>query len=179
MARSFAAVSLGLVLALLGATARAEPPVERVRALLSGYEQGPTAQALRALGPGTLGVLMALAEDPAERLYVRLRALGATAHFPEPRTRAFLLRVARQDGQNELLARQAVAALSQGFGAAAMDELTGFLHHDHAFVRRVAARGLARIGTDECKRRLRRHLDWEPDPVVRRAVERALTGPPG
>jgi HEAT repeat protein len=179
MARFLAALSLGLVLVLLGATARAEPPVERVRALLSGYEQGPTAGALRALGPGTLDVLMTLAEDPAERLHVRLRALGATAHFPEPRTRAFLLRVARQRGQDELLARQAVAALSRGFGVAAMDELTGFLRHEHAFVRRVAARGLARIGTEECKRRLRRHLDEEPDPVVRRAVERALTGPPG
>jgi HEAT repeat protein len=167
-----------LVVTLIAASAPTlandQPSVDRVRSLLSGYEHQPGPEQLRALGPDTLQVLISLYEDRGEPTYIRLRAVSAAAHFASTPARAFLRRVAREPGQGDLFVRQAVMGLAQGFGVAALDEVSGFLRHDEPLVRRAAATCLGRMGTTESTRRLRRHLDTEHDPVVRRVVHRML-----
>jgi HEAT repeat protein len=162
--------------------AGAQPPAERVRTLLSAYEQLPGATHWRDLGPGTLEVLIALHDDPREPGYVRLRALAAAGHFPGPRARTFLLRVARAPEQDELFVREALLALQRGFKEDAVEEVSAFLRHERPLVRRAAATCIGRMDRTLAEPRLRRHLDREHDPVVRRVVQRVLrrlTDPPG
>src|SRR5687768_4239393 len=92
------------ILILLPSLAGAQPPSrERVRSMLMGYEQIPSHDQWRALGPETLAVLISLYDDQNQPPFVRLRAVGATAAFPTAATRTFLLAVARADGQGDLI----------------------------------------------------------------------------
>jgi HEAT repeat protein len=145
--------------------------------MLSGYEDVPGAEAWRALGPETLQVLVSLYNDGSEPPYVRLRAVGAAAHYPSPAARTFLLGVARAPGQNDLFVRAAVLALGRAFDQRAVDAVKSFLGHRDAVVREAAARALGRMGGPEATRALRARMDEETDPQVRSALDRALNSP--
>jgi HEAT repeat protein len=176
------ATALWVATLVPSSVAAAQPPEQRVRALLSAYEQLPGAAQWRALGPDTLAVLISLHDDPREPTYVRLRALAAAGHFPVPRARAFLLRVARAPEQDELFVREALLALQRAFKDDAVEEVSEFLRHERPLVRRAAATGIGRMDRAIAEPRLRRHLDREHDRVVRRVVQRVLrrlTDPPG
>lgn len=181
LVRSFTVTTsllIALVLMWAPEPAHGQPPVDRVRQLLSGYEHVPGRETLGALGPDTERVLMALARDPGERGYVRLRAVGALAHFPTDRAQAFLLGVARDGELDPLFVREAVLALGRGFGKRAVAQVAPFLRHDDPAVRRAAARALAMAGTPRAREHMRKHLAHEPSPSIRRAIERWLAQPP-
>jgi HEAT repeat protein len=159
---------LALAVGLLAAPASAQEPTRpQVRQLLSGYEQGPSAEQWRALGPGTLAVLVALYDDPAEPPYVRLRAVGAAAHYPGPAARTFLLAVARAPDQGDLFVREAVLALGRAFGAEALADVRPFLDSRHPVVREAAGRALGAMATPEAAAALRSRITRERDRVVR------------
>jgi HEAT repeat protein len=161
--------------ALGPATVSANPPTKaQVRAMLSGFEDVPTAAHFRALGPGALPVLIALYDDAREPGYVRMRAVAATAHFPTPATRTFLRAVARAPRQNDLFVREAVVALGRAFGERAIGDVTPFLESRHVTVREAAARTLGRIGTPRALDALRRRSLVEPDVHVRDVLAREL-----
>lgn len=162
------------ILAPSFAQAQTAPSRAQVRALLSGIEHTPSDADWRRVGEGALPILLDLYNDTREVPYVRLRAVGATAAFPRPAVRTFLLAVARADGQNDLMVREAVSALGRGFGATATSELIAFLDHDEEVVREVAARWLGRIGESEGTRALRARLTVERNASVRQVIERAL-----
>jgi len=169
------AVSVLLLCALPSlASAQAAPSRERVRQMLSGVEDTPSDEGWRRLGDGVIPVLIDLYDDPDEAPYVRLRAIGATAAFPRPAVRTFLLAVARLEGQGDLFVREALLALARGFGAAASGDLRPFLAHDEPVVREAAARALGQVGDAGATRALRARLAVERDATVREAIEAAL-----
>lgn len=178
-------IELCLVVLLLGAAAPAAaraqaqgaPTVAHVRMLLSSYERGPGLEVFRRLGPGALDVLIGLYDDPAEAWFVRLRAVGATAAFPSPRAHAFLMRVAAQQAGDPLYVRAAALALGRAFGKGAVGDLTKLLTHPEPLVRRGAARALSRMHDGAARAHLRARAAVEPDPAVRRAMERMLASP--
>lgn len=168
---------LGLLLSLAAIPARAQQPPpskEHVRALLSGYEYVPGQSTFRALGPGTLDVLIALYDDPTEPWYVRMRAVGATRYYPSSRTRKFLLRVANDPNASALFTRQAVLSLGRAFGPKARKDLAPFLRHPDPVVRRAAAQALIATGDPDARAAVRKRLAREHDPVVVRTIERLL-----
>jgi hypothetical protein len=171
-----ALATLALVSVLLTAQgAHATPPdVAQVRELLSGYEGGPAESTWRALGPETLGVLIALYDAQDEAPYVRQRAVAAAAYYPSPAARTFLRAVLVTPGQSDLFVRTAVDALARAFGAAAWDEVRPYLAHPAVTVRMGAVRAAVRIGTPATRDALRARLRTEQDAEVREALTAAL-----
>lgn len=175
--RSFAvaAALAAAALVLQAQPAAAEAPSkDQVRQLLSGYESVPTADRWRALGSETLAVLVTLYNDTSQPPYVRLRAVGAAAHYPVPAARTFLLAVAKAPHQKDLFVREAVLALGRAFGAKSVDDITPFLERRETVVREAAARSLARIDAPAARAALRAHLPGERQRQVRQVIERAL-----
>lgn len=173
--RRLAAMFLSLwVLVPALASAQAAPSRRQVRAMLSGIEHTPTEADWRRIGAGALPLLIDLYADRSEPAFVRLRAIGATAAFPGPATRTFLLAVARAEGQSDLFIREAVNALARAFGSRASADVAPFLEHDEPVVRDAAARALGRIGGRDATRALRARLHAERDAVVRASIQRAL-----
>ena len=154
------------------ASAQARPSRAQVRQLLSGVEHVPSEHDWRRIGDGALPILIALYQDVDEPAYVRLRAIGATAAFPRPAVRTFLLAVATLEGQGDLYVREAISALGRAFGRDAIDAVAPFLDHPEPIVREGAALTLARVGgaDDLLRARLRR----EGDAVVRQAIAASL-----
>lgn len=142
--------------------------------MLSGIEDIPSAEDWRRLGERVLPVLLELYQDVNEPSFVRLRAVGATAAFPRPAVRTFLLGVARLQGQGDLFIREAVLALARGFGTRSVPDVASFLDHREATVREGAAMALGRIGGSAADDALRARLPMERDPLVRAAIQRAL-----
>lgn len=172
--------ALAAALALLvPASASATPPSRhQVRQLLSGFEETPGAATWRALGPETLGVLVALYDDASAPPYVRLRAVHAVSFYPSEATRTFLLAVARAPRQSDLFVRQSLLSLARAFGPRAVEDIRPFLDSPEPIVREGAALGLGRIGTEAAREALRRRLVVEGPGPIRHTIERALTGPP-
>ncbi|MCA9606340.1 MAG: HEAT repeat domain-containing protein [Myxococcales bacterium] len=169
------AVGLFFLLALPTlASAQAAPSRERVREMLSGIEHTPSDADWQRLGDGVLPVLMELYQHTDEAPYVRMRAVGAVGAFPRPAVRTFLLAVARAEGQNDLMVREAVVTLARAFGPDAVGDLRPFLAHDEVVVREATARALGRVGTRDATAALRQRLSVERDVVVREAIEAAL-----
>jgi hypothetical protein len=146
---------------------------ERVRVLLSGFEDVPSDEAWRGVD-NALPALIELYADRSEPAHLRLRAVSAVGAFRQPAARTFLLAVANADGQTDLFVRAAVSALGHAFGRDAVADLTPFLSHRVTVVREAAARSLGRIGDEASRRALRARLGAERDPTVRQAIEHAL-----
>jgi HEAT repeat protein len=166
----------GVLLGSVAGTAFAAPPdPAKVRELLSGYEDVPPAETWRALGPETVGVLVALYDDAREAPYVRMRAVVVCAHYPSPATRTFLRAVAGAPGQSDLFVRAALEALARGFGDAALGDLRPYLDHADPSVREGAARSIGRLRAPAAATALRARLRVETDAAVRDALGRALS----
>lgn len=142
--------------------------------MLSGIEDVPSEAHWRALGEGVVPILFELANDPSEPPYVRLRAVGATASFPSPATRAFLVAVTRVQGQTDLMIAEAVRALGRRFGPAALRDVTPLLAHREPLVREAAARALAGMRTPAARSALQERLRVERDLAVREALQVSL-----
>ncbi len=142
--------------------------------MLSGVEHVPSDEAWRRVGESALPILMELYGDRSQPIFLRLRALAATAAFVRIETCRFLLGAARERGQRDLLVREAVLALARAFGADARDDVASFLSHREPIVREAAAHALVRIGGSE--HALSARLAVETDRVVREVLERGLSG---
>ncbi len=155
--------------------ALATPPTRaQVRELLSGYEQVPPAATWEALGPETLGVLVALYDDASEPRHVRLRAVAVARHYPGEAARTFLRAVASASGQPDVFVREALLSLGDAFGPTAVPDVTPYLAHRSAVVRDGAVLALSRIGTRDALDALRARLAEEPARHVRAHIARAL-----
>lgn len=166
---------LGLLLAPGAAFAQGPTPTRaQVRELLSGIEDVPTEADWRRIGDGVLRHLMDLANDTREPPFVRLRAVGATAAFPRPAVRTFLLAMGRAGGQSDLMIAEVVNALGRAFGDGALRELGDYLRHEEPVVREAAARQLGRLESERARAALRTQLRVERLPHVRTTIERAL-----
>ncbi|MBK8171801.1 MAG: HEAT repeat domain-containing protein [Sandaracinaceae bacterium] len=175
--RTFLA-SLGVIasLSLLTTTALATSPSrQRVRELLSGFEGGASHETWAALGAETLPVLIDVYNTTSEPPFVRIRAVSAVANFPSEATRTFLRTVATQQGQSELLIREAVSSMARAFGESAEQDLLPFLTHASTTVRVGAVRAIATLHTENATRALQARLSLERDAQVRDALTRATS----
>ncbi len=151
-----------------------QPTAPQLQAALSHYESSPTADQLRAMGPDTLRVLVALYNQAQTPAFVRLRVLSAVRHFPTPATRTFLLAVLRTPNQSDLHQRQALLSLARAFGDSARQDIAPALRSTHPVVREAAGRALHRIGTPAARRLIVEHRARESDPAVRRTFMQEL-----
>ena len=175
MRRSLIVLSSLLLLAPSVAAAQSNGPTRaQVRELLSGIEDVPSDADWQRIGERVIPILMELANDANEPPYVRMRAVSATAAFPRPAVRTFLVALGRAEGQGDLMIAQVVSALGRAFGDRALQELDGYLHHEEAVVREAAARQLGRLQSDRARTALRAQLRVERLPHVRVTIERAL-----
>ncbi|MGF1469214.1 MAG: HEAT repeat domain-containing protein [Sandaracinaceae bacterium] len=169
---TLASVVLAAALGAVARPAAAQEPLRtpEVRALLSGFEEAPDADAWARLGPSVIPALEAICRDPASLPFVRLRALAALGAFRTERSRRLLLDVARNADSDELAVREALRALGRAFGPAAVPDVVPFLRHRSPVVREGAARALAAVGTVEARRALDARRAVETDPGVRAAL---------
>jgi len=150
------------------------PTASQVQVILSQYEEAPTAEQLRRMGPDTLRVLISLYDEERTPAYVRLRVLSAVRHYATPATRTFLLAVLRLPNQSDLHQRQALLSLASAFGDGARVEIARSLSSQHPVVREAAGRALRRIGTAAARRLIVEHGARERDPGVRRTFNEEL-----
>jgi HEAT repeat protein len=172
------AMAASVVLSLPGPASATPPSKERVRMMLSGFEDVPSAAHFRALGPETLPVLIELYRDRSQPPFVRLRSVHAVGHFPTPATRTFLLAVARAPGQSDLFIREAVLALGRAFGERALSDVRPFLESPEPVVREGAALAIGRVGSPAALELLRRRLVTEGAEHVRETIQRQIRRAP-
>lgn len=146
------------------------PSRDTVRAMLSSFEQGPSQIQWRAMGSETVEVLISLYNDAGEPGFVRMRAVAATANFPTPATRAFLLEVAAAPGQGDLYIRQAVSSLGRAFGDRALEDVRPFLTHREYVVREAAVRALGAMRAPVARELLEARIGIEREDAVRAAL---------
>lgn len=163
---------LALVLGLSVGTAWAGPLRDQVLPQLQGIEDPPSAEALRALGPGVAAELLELSEDGELPRSVRAKAVHALGWFPSPETRAAL--VARLDGSDRILARKAAYALGEGWGAGAIPELTRALEAPDSHLREAAARALGGVDSPEAVAVLEARLAVEESSSVKATITKSL-----
>ncbi len=160
---------------LVAASASAEPPsVDQVRNMLSAFEDGPSAETWRALGPETLVVLEQLYDDEGQQPFVRLRAIQAAGHYPTEDSRAFLKRVATREGQLDLHVRAAIRTMARAFGDSALADIRPFLTHRATAVREGAVLALGTIATPRARTLLRARLNVERNETVKATLQRTL-----
>jgi HEAT repeat protein len=154
------------------ALAADDPTRQQLLGLLSGYEETASPDSLKALDGDVPGALRAIASDATLTTTQRARAIHALGWFPSEDTRAFLVAQAR--GGDAMFARKAVYALANGWGDAALDELTVALANPDVQTRMAAAQALGNVGTPSAKLALEARLPLETDPTVKTTIEKQM-----
>ncbi len=168
---------VAVAMSLLAAPAFADPPSRSdAVAQLSGFEHGPDLAAVRLWSDEGVALLVAIADDPAEALFVRSRALWSLRAFPRvPTARSFLHAVATRPSQNVFLLRAALDSL------VAMGDLSvpqRSLDDASPEVREAAVWAFAHGPDAELgQRTLRRRLGRERSPEVLVAIRQGLGAP--
>jgi HEAT repeat protein len=129
---------------------------------------------VRGLTPADRTRLRALAEDRAQAVVVRRRAVLALRHLPEPAVRALLVRRAEDPAEDPIVSRYALRALALAFGASAFDVIAARLEDARAQVRDGAAEALVLADRSLARPALARALATESTAFVRRTLERLL-----
>lgn len=140
------AVVLGLSVSSAAAQSRDE-----VRTMLSGIESAPSEAEWRALGEGTVPVLVALFDDTSELQPVRLRSVWAARFYPTAASRSFLERVAADGAQPGLVVRAAVQSLAFAFGRSAVAPVAARIGHSDSAVREAVIVSLGRMGGPQAR----------------------------
>lgn len=177
LARFVCLAALVLPALALPAPARADDALRAtVLELLSGYESGPTAESLRALGPDVGSELYTLATDASVPSTRRVRAVYALGWFPTDTTRAWLRTTLADRGAESQVRRSAGWALANGWGEAALPELSTALTDPDDQLRAQVVRAIAKVGTVPALDALRARQAVETEPMVARTLTDALAG---
>lgn len=142
--------------------------------LLSGYEDPPTAAALRALGAGVDTELMAIAADSSVSKARRASATWSLGYFPSPATRSFLDDRVQDAAGDSQLRRAATWALCNGWGDAALEAIGPALRSSDDQLRNQAVRAVARVGSPAARALLESRLAVESSAMVRDAITASL-----
>jgi HEAT repeat protein len=143
------------------------PSRAAIEHMLSGFEDTPTLDQIRALGEGAIPILVALHDDESVIQPVRLRAVEAMGAFSGDAARRFLVRVMHDPHEPGVVVREAAEALAQSQGASAVPEISRLLSSSDRNVREGAIEALASIGNDAALRRLAVHQVHEADGALR------------
>ncbi|NCQ62262.1 MAG: hypothetical protein GW913_16530 [Myxococcales bacterium] len=181
MHRPMRLISLALALTSLGALSaprvfaqNTSSDADRLAQVLSGYEDMPNDESMRAMGPATVGTLVALYNDASRPPYVRLRSVAAAGAFHTDAARTFLHAVITLPGQSDLFVREGLLSLGRAFGEQATLEIAPFLQRPETVVREAAAISLSRIGSAQALAALRARLGVETDAGIRRRLQASL-----
>lgn len=158
---------------LLAPTASAQAPRrEVVEELLAGIESSATEAEWRAMGEGTVPVLVAIFDDASEPQPLRLRAVWAARFFATSASRAFLDRVVSDASQPGLVVRSAAQSLAAAFDRSAVPSLRALLTHADPAVREATIAALARVGGSEARAALvaRRGRETELAAALEQAI---------
>ncbi|WP_224245291.1 HEAT repeat domain-containing protein [Hyalangium gracile] len=156
------------------------PPPQALRAevvsLLERPDAFPPYEARwKPLGPAALGVLEELASNPKAPPPQRTHAVTSMAAVDHPQATDHL-RSLLQDTQTEPpLRASAATALSLRVGSEAIPALLPLLQDRDGHVRKAVARALGRLGGPQVQQALEERLPEEQDPLVREALQQALT----
>lgn len=161
-----------LFAALLSTTALAGELRDDVVAQLDAIEEPPTRESLAALGDGVAAELIAIAQDSSATRTHRAKALHALGYFPSADSRLVL--TTALDGGDSKLQRRAVHALANGWGQAAVADVTPALSSSDVQLRAAAAKALGRVGGPDARAALQQRLPSETEPMVREIIEAAL-----
>ena len=145
---------------------------EQVLEQLSGMEDPPSVEALSALGEGVSEELLQIAQDNSLSRTRRGRAVHALGYFPSDAGRSLL--VTTLDADDNYMARKAVYALGNGWGEAALVDLSRALAAEDARLREAAARAMGSIGSAPVRQALNERLAVETETTVRDAITAAL-----
>lgn len=164
---------LAIALCLASSAALAAPSRTAVLEQLAGFESGPDAAALQALGEGADETLRAIATDASLSETTRMQAVHALRAFPTESNRAFL--AATLTGADNRLARKAAWALAQGWGNQALPELRVALAAQDTQLRIATIEALAELGTTDAADALRSRLPDETNSTVVASINQALS----
>ena len=164
---------LAIALCLASSVALAAPSRTAVLEQLAGFETGPDAAALQALGPGADDTLRNIAVDATLSETTRMQAVHALRVFPTEPNRSFL--TATLTGSDHRLARKAAWALAQGWGDQALPELSEALRAPDTQLRIATVEALGELGTEGATTALRARLPDESNSTVVASINQALS----
>lgn len=180
MSRSSPALAPAVALAMvLGGTAQADVPRDRLARALAGYENVVGREALAALGEGWERALLSLSADLRASPILRLRAIAALK-LVRTRSASALLRglIERQStattGVAVLELKEALLSLAVVDGARALAPLSPLLSHPVPDVREAAVRAIGGIAGERGAAHLRSRLRVEKEPFVIEALNNVL-----
>lgn len=156
----------------LATPALAGPHRDAVMHELNGIEDPPSAASLKAIAPDVHTELIEILGDASARHSARARAVHALGWFPNTTTRPVV--EAALKGDDRLLARKAAYALANGWGVAALPQLTDALAASDAQLREAAAHALGNIDDKAVVPVLDARLAVEDSAAVRETIEGAL-----
>lgn len=145
---------------------------EPVLAALSGIEDVPSADDLRAIGDGVDAELLELAQDQSLSHTKRARAVHALGWFPTDSNQAWLKSTLAAD--DALLARKAAYALANGWGDAAVPLLQPALASTDVQLRLATVRALGNVGTAPARAALDARLQVEANAEVKDTIRQTL-----
>ncbi len=148
------------------------PRRDVVEELLGGIESSATETEWRAMGEGTVPVLVAIFDDASEPQVVRFRAVWAARFFPTAASRSFLERVVRDASQPGMVVRSAAQSLAAAFDRSAVSTIAPLLTHADPAVREATIAALGRVGGSEARAALvaRRGRETELSAALERAI---------
>jgi hypothetical protein len=146
--------------------------MERVRALLSGYEHVPTAEAWAKVGDAAevSQALMAIATEPGARTITAARATSSLGFFPRPEVATFLVQRTGDERLDATLRGKAAIALGLAFGDEHADALAPLFANPDAGLREDAARAFRHLLSPAAERFLEARIDKEPAPHIRESM---------
>lgn len=146
--------------------------VERVRALLSGYEHVPSEQDWQKLGDpaDVAAALMAIATEPNARTMTAARATSSLGFFPRPEVATFLVGRMADERLAATLRGKAAIAAGMAFGDERADEIAALLSSPDATLREDAVRAFRHLMSPAAERFLEGRMAAEPMAHIRDAM---------
>ena len=126
------------------------------------------------LGGEGLRSLEAILNDAQAPLGLRRRAVYAARHYGEA-ARSLLTARLQDAREDQIVRRYAALAMAEGLGMASLDTLAPLLGHADAGLREGVVIALAQLRNSRARHLIESRRRVEQDPVVRLAIDQALT----
>lgn len=158
-------------------TAKDPALIERVRAMLSGYEHVPTAEDWARAGEAAdvAEALMTLANEPGAKTTTAARATSSLGFFPRPEVAKFLVGRTGDERVGPTLRGKAAIALGLAFGDDHADDIAALLSSSDAGLREDAVRAFRHLMSPAAERFLETRMALEPAAHIREAMVSART----
>lgn len=172
----FVAMSL-LACSASGPAAAAPKPVKRLEQMLLSIHEPPTAEALKEVSEDVVDLLEKLYRDPDTGPTVRLRALEALSHFPEPGVKRIYQELLAAPGTPEPELLAAITGALFAFKEEAADMVAPLLEHEEVQVRLTTVQRLASHGGEKGRQHLLSAYAREAAPLVRKRISELVQLP--